>query len=153
MGPRRMPVRRTVQHPRLVELRFEGSRVLPDGPVTGDWVVTTPGFARHVSVDLVTGSDGAPMPEELAWLEAFFADLDGFYAHIRPALTAEYEHWVGGAPPADWRTAFRLDWVRLPGDDVDDPAAWKVHYWCEGAAHWFVIWLSDREVTDVIVEG
>jgi hypothetical protein len=43
--------------------------------------------------------------------------------------------------------------VELPGDDEDDPAAWRVTYWCEGAAHWFVVWLRDREVTDVVVEG
>lgn len=153
MGPRREPVRRTVRHPRLGELRFVGWRVPPDGPVAGHWEVTPPGFAQPVTLDLASGPDDSPLPEDVAWLEAFLGDLDGFYAHARPALAAEYDHWVGGEPPVDWRLAFRLDAVDSPGMDEEDPAAWSVTYWCEGAEHWFQIGLRGSEILYVEVDG
>lgn len=153
MRPRREPVHRTVPHPRLGEFRFVGWRTPPDGPVSGFWEVTPPGFTWRIIVDLATDGDGAPEAKDVAWLEAFLADLDGFYARIRPALAAEYAHWVGGSPPDDWRAAFRLDDVELPGGADEDPAVWHVSYWCEGAQHWFNVRLRGDEVIDVVVEG
>lgn len=152
-GPKREPVHRIVPHPRLGDLRFVGSRVVPDGPLGGYWEVTPPGFARPVSTDLGFDAEGSPLPGEVAWLEAFLGDLDGFYARIRPALAAEYAHWVGGSPPDDWRAAFRLDAADPPGLDDEDPAAWQVSYWCEGAQHWFNVRLRDHEVIGVEVDG
>ena len=153
IAPRREQVHRTVPHPRLGALRFVGWRLPPNGPVAGHWEVTPPGTARPITVDLASADDGTPMPGEVAWLEAFLGDLDGFYARIRPALTAEYAHWVGGEPPGDWRAAFRLDAVDPPGYDDREPDDWQVTYWCEGAQHWFVIELRGRDVLRVDVEG
>jgi hypothetical protein len=146
-------VRRTVPHPVFGELRFVGRRTRPDGPVNGLWEVTPPGFARRVTVGFPMPDDGTPTAEDLAWLEEFFRDLDGFFERIRPAVAEEYAHWVGEPLPADWRAAFRLDDVELPGADDEDPEAWQVTYWCEGAQHWFVVDLRGAAVIRVEVDG
>lgn len=121
--------------------------------VAGQWWVTPPTFPHPFSADLAPASDLTPTPEAVAWVEAFVNDHDEWYARIRPALAAEFAHWVGGSPPADWHAAVRLDSVERPGDVEEDPALWTVTYWCEGAQHWFVVDLRDRDVIDVSVEG
>ena len=153
IAPRREQIRRTVAHPRLGALNFVGWRLPPHGPVAGHWEVTPAGTTRPVTVDLASAADGTPAPGDVAWLEVFLSDLDGFYARIRPALATEYAHWVGGEPPGDWRTAFRLDAINPPGYDDERPDVWQVTYWCSGAQHWFVIELSGRDVLSVEVEG
>ena len=153
LAPRREPVHRSFLHPPLGELRFVGTRESADGRVSGYWEVTPAGLPRAVSLDLETTADGSPAAGDLAWLEAFFGSLDAFYTRIRPSLAAEYEHWVGGTPPTNWRAAFRLDSLNLPGWDDEDLEAWEVSYWCERAQHWFVIGLRGNDVLRVDVEG
>jgi hypothetical protein len=146
-------VRRTVPHPTLGDLVFEGRRSPRDGMPHGVWYVTPPGFAHRLSLGLqMTAGDATPDPGELAWLEARLAEVDAIVERARPAIAPEYAHWVGGTLPADWRRAFRLEGFDMPNDE-EPGEPWRITFWCEGAQHWFHVEHQGETVTDVVVDG
>ena len=146
---------KTAHHPALGELKYEGSRLRPDGPVTGIWRLTVPGVAKPISVAFPTDG-GDPTPLYLDRLAALLADQDGLFERFRTAIAPAYAQITESNLPADWRSVMRLDDIGMlagPEDVDEEGTEWRVTYWCEPCLHWVVVSLDGDEVTDVGIEG
>lgn len=146
-------VTRTIVHPRLGELAYTGTRMRPDGPLSGDWRVQPPGFARAVSVSFdAIGNE--PGVKDLALLEQLLGDTDELFARSRAQMAAAYEQTVERPMPADWPSVMYLDSLDLPSTGgEEDGREWRVSYYCDDALHWFVVSFDGDTVVDVSMEG
>lgn len=152
-------VRRTVHHATLGTLHYEGTRTHPGGAVNGVWRVNPrsgpSAGGRPITVGFPT-MGGEPTDAYLDQLAAILADPDALFERVRPAIAAEYPRWTEAPLPADWRSVLHLEGIDLPPapEDVDEEGpVWQVTYWCEPAAHWFVVDLEGDKITYLDVAG
>jgi hypothetical protein len=162
----RRKVHRSISHPTLGSLEFDGERIRRDESIRGSWSLVPPGFGHRVSVDFRSMDeplpeeqrspdpmvDLTPSTEDLGMLASILGDLDGLFERCRPQVSEQYERTVEEPMPPGWRGTLRLDSLQVPAAGVAD-AEWQVSYWCENALHWFVIDFAGDRVTDVDLAG
>jgi hypothetical protein len=136
-------------HPDLGPMVYFGRK----GQSDGYWEVELehPSLAEKFSVILPASKSG-PELAQVEFVRSTVRDLDGLFSLCRSSFQAELPKWTKEPWPEDWKSAFVLDGLEVPGRG-ERRGRWHVCYFAKPANHFFTAHFENGAVREVVVDG
>lgn len=137
-----------MQHPVFGTMRF-----IPVGDDEGYWEAEGRVEGAVIDVLIEAGKEG-PTEAHVEFFLSQTASLDELFAQAAPVLVPDFEMWMNGPFPENWREAFRFIGLTVPKNG--DPAnPWDISYDCipDKSGHIFTAYHKDGKWAFVTIDG
>ncbi|MFG6490585.1 hypothetical protein ACG04R_28235 [Roseateles sp. BYS78W] len=137
-----------INHPVL------GEGVLMETRSGNYWEIERELLNQPFTLFIETVGEQPPTDQQVEFFLKFARNNDAAFATAAPLLVPEYERWVKGSFPAQWREAFQFVAMTVPLD-ADDKNDWDLSFEClqDKDRHNFCCRMQGGTAVEVQVDG